>query len=102
MVPRVPPGGELRGRHSYAFDNTRLEGQSLLIASGQGGANQEGPAPPCLYLPSFCFLQHIRTTLSGFSVCLVSYRESAIFPSHPPTSGKIEVWETTTLPSLPR
>ena len=61
-----------------------------------------GPRTLPPFKPPFCFHQHKRTTLSVFPVCLVSYRESAIFPSHPPTSGKIEVWETTTLPSLPR
>ena len=55
-----------------------------------------------LVLTLILFSPALKNCLSVFSVCLVSYRESAIFPSHPPTSGKIEVWETTTLPSLPR
>ena len=103
MVPRVPPGGELRGRHSYAFDTTRLGSQSLLKRLAQHRAPPGGPRPPfLLVLTLILFSPALKNCLSVFSVCLVSYRESAIFPSHPPTSGKIEVWETTTLPSLPR
>ena len=48
MVPRVPPGGELRDRHSYVFAHTRLGSQSLLKVLAQHRAPPGGPRPPFL------------------------------------------------------
>ena len=46
LVPGVPPGGELQDRHSYAFDTTRLESQSLLKRLAQHRGPPGGPRLP--------------------------------------------------------
>ena len=91
-MPRAPPGGGLRGRHSYAFDTTRLGSQSLLRGRLTSGPHLAGPASLLPELTLILFDSRYRIRL-----CCVCTEGVLLYPVEFPFVRAIRVCVTLSL-----